>query len=133
MVPPFEVSVFADPAGSFTTAAAMVACVEKSLKDKFSADLSGSRVVVFGATGVVGFSAAVIAAGEGAKVTLVGYDGPARVKELAENAAARFKLELDHADGSTEALKIKVIREAEGVLTAGRRSEERGGGKGGGS
>jgi methylene-tetrahydromethanopterin dehydrogenase len=120
MVPPFEVSVFADPAGSFTTAAAMVACVEKSLKGKFSTGLSGSRVVVFGATGVVGFSAAVIAAGEGAKVTLVGYDGPARVKELAENAAARFKLELDHADGSTEALKIKLIRDADVVLTAGK-------------
>jgi methylene-tetrahydromethanopterin dehydrogenase len=28
MVPPFAVSVLADPAGSFTTAAAMVACVE---------------------------------------------------------------------------------------------------------
>jgi len=33
MVPPFVVSVFADPAGSFTTAAAMVACVEKTLKN----------------------------------------------------------------------------------------------------
>ena len=29
MVPPFEISVFPDPAGSFTTAAAMVACTEK--------------------------------------------------------------------------------------------------------
>jgi methylene-tetrahydromethanopterin dehydrogenase len=32
MVPPFEISVFADPAGSFTTAAAMVACAETALK-----------------------------------------------------------------------------------------------------
>ena len=32
MVPPFEVSVFADPAGAFTTASAMVACVERHLK-----------------------------------------------------------------------------------------------------
>src|SRR3546814_17295280 len=54
MVPPFEISVFADPAGSFTTAAAMVACVERTLKSKFSAGLSASRVVVFGDTGVVG-------------------------------------------------------------------------------
>ena len=35
MVPPFEISVFPDPAGSFTTAAAMVACTEKTLKEKF--------------------------------------------------------------------------------------------------
>ena len=30
LVPPFELSIFADPAGLFTTAAAMVACVERS-------------------------------------------------------------------------------------------------------
>ena len=30
MVPPFEVSVFADPSGAFTTAAGMVACVSHS-------------------------------------------------------------------------------------------------------
>ena len=35
MVPPFEISVFPDPAGSFTTVAAMVACTEKTLQDKF--------------------------------------------------------------------------------------------------
>ena len=44
MVPPFEISVFADPAGSFTTAAAMVACAKKALKDKFSTELKGKRV-----------------------------------------------------------------------------------------
>ena len=62
MVPPFIVSVFADPAGSFTTAAAMVACVERTLAKQGSTTLKGRRVAVFGATGVVGFSAAVIVA-----------------------------------------------------------------------
>ncbi|MFA9475398.1 MAG: methylene-tetrahydromethanopterin dehydrogenase N-terminal domain-containing protein, partial [Filomicrobium sp.] len=38
LVPPFELSVFADPAGSFTTAAGMVACVEKLLKQKHKRD-----------------------------------------------------------------------------------------------
>ena len=32
MVPPFVVSVFADPSGSYTTAAALVACVEAALE-----------------------------------------------------------------------------------------------------
>ena len=36
MVPPFEISVFADPAGSFTTAAAMIACVKNALSSKFT-------------------------------------------------------------------------------------------------
>jgi methylene-tetrahydromethanopterin dehydrogenase len=84
MFPPFQVSLFADPAGSFTTAGAMVACVEKALKEKKQRELKGLRVAVFGATGVVGFAAAVIAAREGADVTLVGYDGPDRVKRSAE-------------------------------------------------
>jgi methylene-tetrahydromethanopterin dehydrogenase len=34
--------VFADPAGSFTTAAAMVACVKKALRDKFKTELKES-------------------------------------------------------------------------------------------
>ena len=120
MVPPFAVSVLADPAGSFTTAAAMVACVEKTLRDKFRTPLSGRRAVVFGATGVVGFAASVIAALEQAKVTLVGYDGPARVKGLAETAKERFQVDLQSADGSTDAMKAALLKDAEVVLCAGR-------------
>jgi methylene-tetrahydromethanopterin dehydrogenase len=120
MVPPFAVSVLADPAGSFTTAAAMVACVDKTLRDKFQTPLSGRRVVVFGATGVVGFAASVIAALEQAKVTLVGYDGPAHVKGLAETAKERFQVDLQSADGSTDALKAALLKDAEVVLCAGR-------------
>ncbi len=120
MVPPFEVSVFADPAGSFTTAAAMVACVEKTLKQKFDAGLAGRTVVVFGATGVVGYASGVIAGGAGAKVTLVGYDGTARVKQDAEDAKARFDVELGYADGSSEQLKADLVRDAEVIFCAGR-------------
>jgi methylene-tetrahydromethanopterin dehydrogenase len=120
MVPPFSISVFADPAGSFTTAAAMVACAEKALKQKFSTTLSGLKVVVFGGTGVVGFSAGVIAAQEGARVTLVGYDGPDRVRDLAEAAKARFKTDIGSADGSSEELKVAAAKGADVVLAAGR-------------
>ena len=45
------------------------------MNDKKKRDLKGLQVAIFGATGVVGFSSAVIAALEGADVTLVGYDG----------------------------------------------------------
>jgi len=119
MFPPFQVSVFADPAGSFTTAATMVAKVEKALKAQ-GAGLSGCRVAVFGATGVVGFSAAVIAAAEGAKTVLIGYDGAERVKALAEGAKGRFKVDLAYADGSSEALKEQAIRDVDVILAAGR-------------
>ncbi|MBS1173485.1 MAG: glutamate/Leucine/Phenylalanine/Valine dehydrogenase family protein, partial [Proteobacteria bacterium] len=54
MVPPFEVSVFSDPSGAFTTAAAMVACVERQLKKAHGVDLAGRAVLVVGGTGPVG-------------------------------------------------------------------------------
>ena len=90
MVPPFKVSLFADPAGSFTTAAAMVAHVERLLRRAHGRELRGLRIAVFGATGVVGFASGVIAALEGAKVTLVGHDGVARVGRAAAEIERRF-------------------------------------------
>ncbi|MFZ0073144.1 MAG: NAD(P)-dependent methylenetetrahydromethanopterin dehydrogenase, partial [Xanthobacteraceae bacterium] len=120
LVPPFGLSLFADPAGSFTTAAAMVACVEKILRDKKHRDLRGLNVAVFGATGVVGFCAAVIAALEGSAVTLVGYDGVKRVSDSARDIKARFGVDLAAADGSTDAKKAEILRSAQVALCAGR-------------
>jgi len=119
MVPPFEISVFADPAGSFTTAAAMVACAKKALKDTFKTDLKGKRVVVYGGTGVVAFAAAVISTIDGAKSVLVGYDGPERVRRLTMEANARFEVDLGYADGTTEEQKAALAREADVIFTAG--------------
>src|SRR5437764_2538386 len=56
LFPPFELAIFADPAGSFTTAAAMVACVEKVLRNESKREVKGTRIAVYGATGVVGFT-----------------------------------------------------------------------------
>ncbi|MBV9568395.1 MAG: methylenetetrahydromethanopterin dehydrogenase [Hyphomicrobiales bacterium] len=120
MVPPFGASLFADPAGSFTTAAAMVTCVEKVLHDNHSPSLNGLAVAVFGATGVVGFSSAVIAARLGAKVILVGYDGPERVRKAAEEAARRFEVRLDFADGSSREKIRAVLSSAQVAFCAGR-------------
>jgi len=41
------------PLRSFTTAGAMVACVEKLLREKRQRELKGARIVIYGATGVV--------------------------------------------------------------------------------
>lgn len=119
MVPPFEISVFADPAGSFTTAAAMVACAKKALRTKFETGLKGKLVVVFGGTGVVGFASAVIAAIDGAQPSIVGYDGPERVRKLAAEANQRFAVNIGYADGSTEGQKAELVREAEVIFAAG--------------
>jgi methylene-tetrahydromethanopterin dehydrogenase len=120
LVPPFGLSLFADPAGSFTTAAAMVACVEKTLVDKKQRNLKGLKTAIFGATGVVGFSSGVIAALEGAEVTLVGYDGVKRVSDAAREIKTRFQADVRVADGSDDNKKAAILAEAEAALCAGR-------------
>jgi methylene-tetrahydromethanopterin dehydrogenase len=120
LVPPFELSIFADPAGSFTTAAAMVACVEKHLRNKKNRDLAGLNVAVFGATGVVGFSSAVIAALQGAKVTLVGYDGPDRVGKSSREIKTRFGVDTASADGSSDDKKQAILARSEVALCSAR-------------
>lgn len=120
LVPPFGMSFFADPAGSFTTAAAMVACVETVLRRHKSRDLKGLAIAVFGATGVVGFCAAVIAALEGAAVTLVGYDGITRVAERAGDIRTRFNVGVHAADGSDDAKLAAILAAADVALCAGR-------------
>ena len=73
MVPPFSISVLADPSGAFTTAAALVACVEKELKQQHGKDLQDCKVVVFGGTGPVGIASGVIASLAGAETALVDH------------------------------------------------------------
>ncbi|SDP31756.1 NAD(P)-dependent methylenetetrahydromethanopterin dehydrogenase [Phyllobacterium sp. OV277] len=120
MVPPFEISVFADPAGSFTTAAAMVAKVEKALWKRHDRKLEGASVVIFGATGVVGYCTAVITAQQGANVTIVGHDGIERVKAVATSIRQRFNLSVEPADGATEEKKSAILQNTEVVLAAAK-------------
>lgn len=120
LLKPFEVSLFADPYGSFTTAGAMVACVEKILRDKKQRELKGAKVVIYGATGVVGYSAAVISALEGAKVTIVGYSGLERVAKLADEMCKRFDIKVTPADGSTPEQVRSLLTENEIALCAAR-------------
>ena len=118
LVPPFGLSTFADPAGSFTTAAAMVACVERVLRLKFGRTWKDTRVAVFGATGVVGFAASIIAAMEGAKVKLVAHRGVERVVKSAAVSKERFGVDLEPAPGETEEQKIGIISDAQVIFVA---------------
>ena len=120
LVPPFGTHIFADPQGSFTTAAAMVACTEKVLRVKKDRSLKGARIAVFGATGVVGYCAAVIAALEGAKVTLVGHNGAQRVQARADEMKQRFGVDVDAVNGATDAEKTAVLAETEIVFAAAK-------------
>ena len=120
LLKPFEISLFADPAGSFTTAAAMIAVVEKTLREKKGRDLRGAAVAVFGATGVVGTASGVIGVLEGASVTLVGHDGSDRVARHAAEIKGRFGADVAVADGSTPEKKAAIIAATEVVLCAAK-------------
>jgi methylene-tetrahydromethanopterin dehydrogenase len=100
LLKPFEISAFADPAGSFTTAAAMVACVEKILKQKNAKALGQTKIVIFGATGPVGYTSGVIAASDGAEVTLAGRE-LSRVKAKADEIKQRFGVEVHAVQAKT--------------------------------
>ena len=106
MVPPFEVSVFADPSGAFTTAAGMVAAVEKQLAETFNASLKDQTVLVLGGTGPVGQITAVLAAQAGANVKIIGrqLDKAQRTADLCNDEFGDGKIsisagiDLDKAD-----------------------------------
>jgi methylene-tetrahydromethanopterin dehydrogenase len=117
---PFEISLFADPAGSFTTAAAMIGVVEKTLKEKKDRALRGAAVSVFGATGVVGTASAVIAALEGASVTLVARDGSDRTARHAAEINRRFGVNVAVADGSTPESRAAILTGTEVVIAAAK-------------
>jgi len=99
MVPPFEVSLFADPSGSYTTAAAMVACVESALKKVHGTDFTGKRVLLLGGTGTVGRIAGVLCAQLGATALLSSHKGAAAAQAAAAQTGARFGVELQGVSG----------------------------------
>ena len=118
MVPPFEVSVFADPSGAFTTAAGLMAKVEQHFTKNFGGDLSGRRVSVFGATGPVGGCTAVIAAKYGATVQMVSHRSIADVQAKADSYNARYGVNIVAVDGANDAAKIAVLKNTEIALCA---------------
>ena len=118
MVPPFEVSVFADPSGAFTTAAGMMATVEQHLTKKFGGDLTGRRVSVFGATGPVGGCTAVIAAKYGAIVQMVSHRRMADVQAKADSYNARYGVNIIAVDGASDEAKIEVLKNTDIALCA---------------
>jgi methylene-tetrahydromethanopterin dehydrogenase len=109
MVPPFEVSVFADPSGSYTTAAAAVALVERHLGKQHGMELGGKRVLILGGTGAVGRVAAAMAASRGADVTIASHHDRARALGVSAEINQRFGI-------VTNGIGVKTPDELRGAL-----------------
>lgn len=111
MVPPFEVSVFADPSGSYTTAAALVATVEWHLQRTHATGLAGKQILVLGGTGPVGVIAGVLAARAGAQVAIASSRGLPAAQSASDRINVRFGVQTTGADAqSADALDAVLAR-----------------------
>ena len=118
MVPPFEISVFADPSGAFTTAAGMMAAVEHELETKFNSCLSGKNMLALGGTGPVGQAAAVIAAKAGANVRIIGRQLE-KAQTIADMCNAEFGDGKITITAGADADKAEYIKTADIVVATG--------------
>lgn len=122
MVPPFVVSVFADPSGSYTTAAALVATTESALRKRHGTTLQGKRVVLLGGTGPVGRIAAVLCAQQGAAAVISSHKGAAPAEAAAAETGRRFGVSLQGASGRDTTDVQATLADADvvmGVAAAG--------------
>jgi len=115
MMPPFAVSLCADPSGAYTTAAAMVACTEAALRQGGGGGLEGAHVLLLGGTGPVGRVAAVLCARHGARAVL-GSRKAASADEEAGATGARFGVSLQGAGTGTRQDLRAALAQADVVM-----------------
>lgn len=118
MFGPFACSIFADPSGAFTTAAAMIAKAEYQLAQKFSTGLQGTTVSIFGAAGPVGSCAAIIAAMQGAQVQLVAHRSLDELRQKTDDWNSQYGVHMQAVDGSSETAKAKALANTAIALSA---------------
>jgi methylene-tetrahydromethanopterin dehydrogenase len=120
MVPPFEVSVFADPSGAVTTAAAMVACTEHQLRHQTGEEMSGKQVYILGGTGPVGICAGVLAHHCGANVYLVSHRGKEVAAAAAREYNGRFGVDMQAVGSGNDEEMQTLMRDAQILFGAAK-------------
>ncbi len=124
MFKPFQVPIFVDPKGAYTTAGALVAKVEQGLTALGLGGLEGKTLAVLGGTGPVGRVAGALAAGAGARVTLVetlaGPDARRNADEVAATASARYGGSLAVAQAAEPGDRAAALAGAEIVLATAK-------------
>lgn len=118
MVGPFQVGVFADPNGAYTTSGSIVALVDQALKKHHGLGLAGRTVAVFG-TGPVGICTAVLAAKQGAKVKLCQLLADDD-KRYAETFFDRYDVNVEYCPTLTNQQKTDSVENTEVIVCAAR-------------
>jgi methylene-tetrahydromethanopterin dehydrogenase len=122
MFPPFQANTIIDPAGAYTTAAAMVAKVEDAIAKAKLGNLKDKRVAVFG-TGAVGRVAAILLAKLGCSVKIVSpnpdrKDGDEYVSKLSTLLRERYGVDVEGVFAPTPEKKVEVINDSDVILCA---------------
>lgn len=125
MFPPFKGNIIIDPAGAYTTAAAMVAKAENALVASKLGELKDKTCAIMG-TGAVGQIAAVLLAKMGCNVMIASLN-PKRLdgKEYAEGVAKLLAkdhgVQVEGIFAPTAASKIEILKKADVIMCAGIR------------
>lgn len=117
MFTPFEISTFSDPSGAFTTAAAMLAKVDAHLRLS-QQTLGQQTIAIFGASGTVGSTAALIAARQGATVYMMAHQTTEAMQTYVDDMQTRYGVQLQVLDGSSAAAKQAVLNKVTVALCA---------------
>lgn len=117
MFTPFEMCTMADPSGAFTTAAAMIAKIDTYLK-QYNQILSQQTIAIFGASGTVGSTSALIVAAQGATVQLVAHKDVLQMQAYADSLHEKYGFKLQVVDGTNDAAKTKLLNTATVVICA---------------
>ncbi|MGR8950658.1 MAG: methylenetetrahydromethanopterin dehydrogenase, partial [Gammaproteobacteria bacterium] len=120
MVPPFEVSVLADPSGAITTAAAMVAIAENRLLAHSNVTMEGIKIAIFGGTGPVGTCVGLLAASAGADVAIVSHQGAGAAQYVADRCRKKYGFAMNGADGSDSERIAELLRDSEIIFNTAK-------------
>lgn len=118
MFHPFACSIFADPSGAFTTAAAIVAKLEWHLKQQFDQALAAKTLCIIGANGPVGGCVAIIAAQLGMRVQLLTHKSVSTLTDKVARWNSQYQLSMQVVDGTTEQAKEQALEQAQLLVCA---------------
>ena len=117
MFTPFEISTMSDPSGAFTTAASMIAKINAHLQQS-NQSLAQQTIAIFGASGTVGTTSAIIAAAQGATVQLVAHKNTAETIAYADILHEKYGFKMLVVDGINDAAKINILNSATVAICA---------------
>ena len=117
MFTPFEISTMSDPSGAFTTAASMIAKINAHLQQS-NQSLAQQTIAIFGASGTVGTTSAIIAAAQGATVQLVAHKNTAETIAYADMLHEKYGFKMQVVDGINDAAKINILNSATVAICA---------------